>query len=150
MRDKLIAITPDKWGLLEALGKSNILNMQSLKAIVHDIANTRIEVAEEYYNAAKMLLENNIHDRSVISRAYYSMYHAARTVVYIKMRLDVQEHKKLIKKFKKVLIKEYNDYTLSTLMEDWRMERNLPDNDLCNHAVEDCKSIIEFCKNIIK
>ncbi|MFQ6057147.1 MAG: hypothetical protein ACE5J3_14345, partial [Methanosarcinales archaeon] len=67
-----MAITPEKWGLLEVL---------------------------PIFEAAKILLENNIHNRSIISRAYYGRYHAVRAVVYIKMHLDVQEHKKLIKKF---------------------------------------------------
>ncbi|MFQ6062943.1 MAG: hypothetical protein ACE5J9_07185, partial [Methanosarcinales archaeon] len=91
MKDKLMAITPEKWGLLEALGSANILNMQSLKTVVQDLANTRMDVAVEYLLAAKQLLENNIHDRSVISRAYYGMYHAARAAVYVRMRLDVPE-----------------------------------------------------------
>ncbi|MFQ6063595.1 MAG: hypothetical protein ACE5J9_10540 [Methanosarcinales archaeon] len=89
MRNELMAITPDKWGLIERLGEGGLLNIEDVKAVVQDLANTRMTVAEEYLLAAKILLENNIHDRSVISRAYYGMYHAVRAVVYIKMRLDI-------------------------------------------------------------
>jgi len=55
------------------------------------IANKRILVAEEYLELAKHLLNNNLQYRSVISRAYYAMYHAARAAVYIQMRLDVSK-----------------------------------------------------------
>ncbi|MFQ6072663.1 MAG: HEPN domain-containing protein [Methanosarcinales archaeon] len=145
MRNELMAITPDKWGLIERLGEGGLLNIEDVKAVVQDLANTRMTVAEEYFEAAKILLENNIHDRSVISRAYYGMYHAVRAVIYIRARLDVPEHKKLIKKFKKVLIRESKDYTSSTIVEDWRMRRNWyeynplvkPSENLCNQAVED-------------
>ncbi|MFQ6120553.1 MAG: HEPN domain-containing protein, partial [Methanosarcinales archaeon] len=99
--------------------QENLINIQIIESAVHDLALNRIEVAEDYYSIAKHLLDNDLHYRSIISRAYYGMYHAARAVVYLKMRLDVPVHKKLIKKFKKVLINEYNDYTFSTLTDDW-------------------------------
>ncbi|MFQ6062725.1 MAG: hypothetical protein ACE5J9_06065 [Methanosarcinales archaeon] len=75
MSNELMTITPDKWGLIERLSEGGLLNIEDVKI-----------VAEEYLLAAKILLENNIHDRSVISRAYYGRYHAVRAVVYIKMR----------------------------------------------------------------
>ncbi|MFQ6057080.1 MAG: HEPN domain-containing protein [Methanosarcinales archaeon] len=117
-----------------------------------------MEVAEDYLKVAKQLLHQDMHDRSVISRAYYGMYHAVRAAVYIRMRLDVPEHKKLIKKFEKVLIKEYNDSTFGSYFEKWRSNRNWyeynplvqPSRGLCVQAINDCKNIIEICKKLME
>ncbi|HID28124.1 MAG TPA: HEPN domain-containing protein [Methanosarcinales archaeon] len=65
--------------------------IDDVKVILLMIANKRILVAEEYLELAKHLLNNNLQYRSVISRAYYAMYHAARAAVYIQMRLDVSK-----------------------------------------------------------
>ncbi|MFQ6056933.1 MAG: hypothetical protein ACE5J3_13245, partial [Methanosarcinales archaeon] len=85
------------------------------------------------------------------------MYHAARAAVYVRMRLDVPEHKKLIKKFEKVLVNAGMVNTYSNLVNKWRSERNKyeyyplkkPDESTCIRAIEDCKEIIETCKNLI-
>lgn len=42
MINKLVALTPDKWGLLEELGEDSTLNMEKLKVKLQDLANKRI------------------------------------------------------------------------------------------------------------
>ncbi|MFQ6062890.1 MAG: hypothetical protein ACE5J9_06915 [Methanosarcinales archaeon] len=59
-----------------------------------------MDFAEYWFNLAKTLLSNNTSVRNVIGRAYYGMYHAARAAVYIHKRLDVTEHRELVKQFK--------------------------------------------------
>ncbi|HID27417.1 MAG TPA: hypothetical protein EYP22_06305, partial [Methanosarcinales archaeon] len=49
-----------------------------------------------------MLLDNDLHYQSIISRAYYKL-NAVRAAVYIQMGLDVQTHKDLVRKFRKVI-----------------------------------------------
>lgn len=132
--------------------------MEKLKVKLQDLANKRMAYSEKYLNVAKTLLDNNIDYQSVINRAYYSMYHAAHAAVYIQMRLNVTEHKKLITKFKKVLIRVYNDDTLGKLLNDWRMDRNNcdynpffePTKELCKQAITDCEVILETCKNLVE
>ncbi|MFQ6073187.1 MAG: HEPN domain-containing protein [Methanosarcinales archaeon] len=157
MESKLITLTPEKWGLLEELGSANALDLDKVKSMVQEIADKRMKFAEQYLNIAKMLLDNDLHYQSVISRAYYGMYHAARAAVYVQMRLDVLTHKDLIKKFRKVLINVYGDDTLGDWMNDWRTNRNRcdynpfeePTKEICNQAIRDCETIIETCKNLI-
>ncbi|HID28211.1 MAG TPA: hypothetical protein EYP22_10450 [Methanosarcinales archaeon] len=79
VRDKLMELTPDKWGLLVELNEKGLIDLQLVREAAHDLAKKRMSVAKEYFELAKQLLENNMQSRSIISRAYYgildSMFH---------------------------------------------------------------------------
>ncbi|MFQ6055510.1 MAG: HEPN domain-containing protein [Methanosarcinales archaeon] len=145
MESKLITLTPDKWGLIEELGNSKALDLDKVKSMV-----------KQYLNMAKMLLDNDLHYQSIISRAYYKL-NAVRAAVYIQMRLDVQTHKDLVRKFRKVLIKIYKDDSLGKCMNDWRINRNRCDynpfvvatRELCEKSIEDAEAILKVCKNLM-
>ncbi|MFQ6055793.1 MAG: HEPN domain-containing protein [Methanosarcinales archaeon] len=149
MVDPLLSLTPDKWGTIEKLSEQGVVDLDGAKTVLKEIALKRLEVAESHLEVAKILLEKDLHYRSIISRAYYCMYHAARAAVYIQLRLDVQKHQQLVTKFKEVLKKVYNNETLGESRDDWRMTRDYylyfePNVALCNQAIlqKSCKEYI--------
>ncbi|MFQ6072469.1 MAG: hypothetical protein ACE5KT_07205 [Methanosarcinales archaeon] len=76
------------------------MDINDAKVAIKEVAIKRMDFAEYWLNLAKTLLDNNTSVRNVLGRAYYGMYHAARAAVYIQMRLDVTEHRALVKQFK--------------------------------------------------
>ncbi|MFQ6054828.1 MAG: hypothetical protein ACE5KT_03715 [Methanosarcinales archaeon] len=115
-RNKLIDLTPDKWGLLVYLSTTGILDLDKVKTAMKEIANTRLAYAQEILDKAKQLKSLDPTDRLIINRAYYCMYHSARAAVYVQLQLDVEKHQALIEKFEKLLIREFDDTTLSDQM----------------------------------
>ncbi|MEA1895106.1 MAG: hypothetical protein U9N36_07885 [Euryarchaeota archaeon] len=78
-----------------------------------DVANYRIVFAEKILKKVQKLMVDDSTDRLIINRSYYRMYHAVRASVYVQMQLDVAKHQLLIVKFKKLLMRTFNDSKLS-------------------------------------
>nr|QNO44537.1 hypothetical protein CBGFFKFA_00003 [Methanosarcinales archaeon ANME-2c ERB4]QNO49664.1 hypothetical protein FBMMOPGC_00011 [Methanosarcinales archaeon ANME-2c ERB4]QNO50103.1 hypothetical protein GDOAKEED_00007 [Methanosarcinales archaeon ANME-2c ERB4] len=141
--DRLMELTPDKWRLLVSM---------------KDIAESGLVLAEENLVVAEKLLKTGLSNRTVIRKSYYSMYHAARSAVYVRMRLDVKKHRSLIDKFKKLLIRQSGDETLANQMNAWRMDRMKSDYDpdvevmegMCKSAISDAVMILDTCKNLVE
>ncbi|MCD4842436.1 MAG: HEPN domain-containing protein [Methanosarcinales archaeon] len=123
-----------------------------------DIAKSRLALAEDNISVAEKLLEVGFSNRTVIHKSYYSMYHAARSAVYLQMQIDVTRHRSLVDKFKKLLIRKFGDETLAKQMNVWRMDRIKCDYDLnvevaedmCESAISDASMIIDICKNLVE
>ncbi|MFQ6072443.1 MAG: HEPN domain-containing protein [Methanosarcinales archaeon] len=157
-RNKLMELTPDKWGLLVYLSNSGMVDLDRVKTAMKEIANTRLAFAQEIWDKAKQLKALDPTDGLIINRSYYCMYHAARAAVYVRLQLDVEKHQALIEKFEKLLIREFDDTTLSDTMDDLRMNRNECDYnplvtatvELCNNAIQDAEIILNTCKNLVE
>jgi len=155
-QNKLMELTPDKWGLLVYLSDHNALDLSTVKRFMNDIAESRLALAEDNLSVAEKLLETGLSNRTVIHKSYYSMYHAARSAVYLQMQLDVKEHRSLVNRFKKLLIRQFGDGTLARQMNNWRTERIKCDYDLsvevmdvvCESAISDAFMIVDTCKNL--
>ncbi len=158
-QNRLMELTPDKWGLLVYLSNHNrgvdlITIMRSMKSI----AESRLVLAEENLAVAEKLLETGLSNRTVIHKSYYSMYHAARSAVYVQMQLDVKKHRSLVDKFKKLLIRQFGDETLANQMNGWRMDRIKSDYDpdvevmeeMCESAISDAAMILDTCKDLVE
>ena len=125
---------------------------------MNEIAESRLVLAEDNLSVAEKLLETGLSNRTVIHKSYYSMYHAARSAVYLQMQLDVKEHRSLVGRFKKLLIREFGDETLANQMNTWRTKRiecdYYPDvevvDDICESAISDAIMIVDTCKNIVE
>jgi uncharacterized protein (UPF0332 family) len=122
-KNKLMELTPDKWGLLIYLNEHDAVDLTTIKRFMNDIAKSRLVLAEDNLSVAEKLLEAGLSNRTVIHKSYYSMYHAARSAVYVQMQLDVTRHRSLVNKFKKLLVREFGDETLAKQMNVWRSER---------------------------
>lgn len=157
--NKLMELTPDKWGLLVYLSDQDAgVDLTAIKIFMKHIAKSRLALAEDNISVAEKLLEVGFSNRTVIHKSYYSMYHAARSAVYIQMQLDVTKHRSLVDKFKKLLIRHFGDETLANQMNAWRMDRIKCDYNLnvvvaegmCEFAISDAAMIIETCRNLVE
>ncbi|MFQ6063441.1 MAG: hypothetical protein ACE5J9_09760, partial [Methanosarcinales archaeon] len=98
---KLMEITPKEWGLLVQLSEVNMVDLDRVKTAMKEIANARLEFAEELLDKAKQFKALDPTDKFIINRSYYCMYHSARAAVYVQLQLDVEKHQALIEKFEK-------------------------------------------------
>ena len=158
-QNKLTELTPDKWRLLVYLSDHSAgVDLTTVKHFMNEIAESRLVLAEDNLSVAEKLLETGLSNRTVIHKSYYSMYHAARSAVYLQMQLDVKEHRSLVGRFKKLLIREFGDATLANQMNMWRTKRiecdYYPDidvvDDICESAISDAIMIVDTCKNIVE
>ena len=157
-RNKLVELTPDKWGLLVYLNEHDAMDLTIVKRFMKDVAESRLVLAEDNLSVAEKLLKTGLSNRTVIHKSYYSMYHAARSAVYVQMQLDVKEHRSLVDKFKKLLIRQFGDKTLAKQMNIWRSERIGCDyypgveiaEDMCESAISDAVMIVNTCKNLVE
>ena len=158
-QNKLMELTPDKWSLLVYLSDQDAgVDLTEIKIFMKHIAKSRLALAEDNLSVAERLLEVGLSSRTVIHKSYYSMYHAARSAVYIQMQLDVTKHRSLVDKFKKLLIRQFGDETLANQMNAWRMDRIKCDYELnvvvaeemCESAISDAAMIIETCRNLVE
>ena len=157
-QNKLMELTPDKWGLLVYLSDHNALDLFMIKRFMIDIAKSRLALAEDDLSMAEKLLKIRLDNRTVIHKSYYSMYHAARSAVYVQMQIDVKEHRSLVGRFKKLLIRQFGDETLANQMNKWRSMRikcdYYPDveiaEEMCESAMSDAEMIIQTCKNLVE
>ena len=105
-------------------------------------------LAEDDLSVAEKLLEIRLDNRTVIHKLYYSMYHAARSAVYVQMQIDVKEHRSLVGRFKKLLIMKFGDETLANQMNTWKSMRvkcdYYPDVEI---AKEMCESAMSGCND---
>jgi len=151
-------LTPDKWGLLVYLNEHDALDLSTVKRFMNGIAESRLTLAEDNLSVAEKLLEIGLSNRTVIHKSYYSMYHAARSAVYVQMQLDVKEHRSLVGRFKKLLTRQFGDEALANQMNTWRTKRiecdYYPDvevvDDVCESAISDAIMIVDTCKNIVE
>ena len=157
-RNKLVELTPDKWGLLVYLNERDAMDLTTVKRFMNEIAESRLALSEDNLSVAEKLLETGLSNRTVIHKSYYSMYHAARSAVYVQMQLDVKEHRTLVGRFKKLLTKQFGDETLANQMNKWRSMRIKCDyypgvvvaDDMCGSAISDAFTIIDTCKNLVE
>ncbi len=89
-KNKLMELTPDKWGLLVYLNEHDAVDLTTVKRFMNDIAKSRLVLAEDNLFVAEKLLETGLSNRTVIHKSYYSMYHAARSAVYVQMQYQMQ------------------------------------------------------------
>lgn len=77
--------------------------MDNLKDPKAEYARYRLDKAKEEYEAAVILLENE-HYRAANNRAYYSVFHAMRSVLAFD-GYDSKKHSGIISEFRKTYIK---------------------------------------------
>ena len=116
-----------------------------------------LDQAEEEYNAAALLAGKGFY-REAISRAYYSMFHAAQAFLVIK-RVYPKSHKGVLQKFgeefvKSGLLERRMGHILSQA-ESMRLKADYDvgvkiDKDECEEILENCDIFISKIKETIK
>ena len=150
-------LTPDKWGLLVYLNEHDAVNLTTVKRFMKDVAESGLAITQDNLSIAEKLLEIGLSNRTVIHKPYYSMYHAARSAVYVQMQLDVTRLMSPVNKFKKLLVRQFGDEALANQMI-WRSERIGCDyypgveiaEEMCESAISDAVVIVNTCKNLVE
>lgn len=108
-----------------------------------------MDQSEEELNAALLLYGKEFY-REAISRAYYSMFHAAQALLYLR-RISPKSHKGVIQKFGEEFIKpgllEKKMGQMLTQAESMRLKADY-DVGAPIHK-EECKEILDNCKDFL-
>jgi len=122
-----------------------------------DEIDVLIEKSEERLNAARILFDKGYYEDAV-SRAYYSMFLAAKALLKTK-KIDVKTHKGLIYKFglefveKEIIEKEYGEaiHGAEELREeaDYSTFRRIHKEE-ARAVIEDAERFLERSKRIMK
>jgi len=104
-----------------------------------------IDQAEEEYDAANLLFNKGFY-RESISRAYYSMFHAAQALLIIK-KVYPKSHKGVIQKFGEEFVKpNFLERKMGHILAQAETMRLKADYDVGVKIDEDeCKEILENC-----
>jgi len=129
-----------------------------LNAIVYAVTTDRLRLAEEHLLAAQRALAGRPPQvRSAISRAYYCMYQAVRSVVFEHQRGDFDDHEKLPSK----IPDDFPDaHTWRNRLKDARLSRNDADyspyprqmasaRPEAASLVKDAKTLLAVCREYL-
>lgn len=116
-----------------------------------------LDQAEEEFNAANLLFGKGFY-REAISRAYYSMFHAAQALLVIK-KVYPKSHKGVIQKFGEEFVKpgllERRMGHILSQAESMRLKADYDvgvkiDKEECEEILENCEFFISQIKETIK
>jgi len=121
--DELQRLTASQGALLYRLVDLGYLTQAQVDELINRLVSDRFAKAADYLDFAQQLdVGLELHQPHVISRCYYAMYHAARSLVLHVRRADVDDHERLPVALGRVLGTSYGD-TLGR----WREVRNQVD-----------------------
>ena len=108
-----------------------------------------LDQAEEEFNAANLLFNKGFY-REAISRAYYSMFHAAQALLVIK-KIYPKSHKGVIQKFGEEFVKPgLLEIKMGHILSQAESMRLKADYDVgVKIAKDECEEILENCEFFI-
>lgn len=108
-----------------------------------------LDQAEEEFNAANLLFDKGFY-REAISRAYYSMFHAAQALLLIK-KIYPKSHKGVIQKFGEEFVKPgLLERKMGHILSQAESMRLKADYDVgVKIAKDECEEILENCEFFI-
>ena len=116
-----------------------------------------LDQAEEELSASQLLFEKQFY-REAISRAYYSMYHATQSLLFIK-KIMPKSHKGVIQKFGEEFVKpgllEKNMGQMLSQAESMRLKADYDvgitiSKGECEEILDNCHIFLSKIKEIIK
>ena len=109
-----------------------------------------MEVAEEELSSAYILLEHRRY-RDAISRAYYSMFHAARALLLLK-GLSPKKHAGTVSMFGKYYVKEgtVEEYYGKALTKAFQMRSKADYNVMYLPEREEAEEALELAENFLE
>jgi uncharacterized protein (UPF0332 family) len=148
-------ISSERYGLLLKLAQGGLFPQSALEDIVEAVTIQRYQLALNFQQTAQAIpLNSEINARNVISRNYYAMYQAARTVIFHVHREDLEGHETVAKKIGPILGTAFQE-----MLNDWRDYRNDADYspfppinlfDKANQSHQAVSVFITECKNLLQ
>jgi uncharacterized protein (UPF0332 family) len=116
-------ISSERYSHLLRLAQEGLFPESELEGIIEAVTIQRYQLAEDFRASAQaIVLNSEIDARNVISRNYYAMYQAARSVVFHVHRQDLDNHELVARKIGPILGSNFQN-----LLDDWRRYRNRAD-----------------------
>ena len=148
-------ISSERYSLLLKLAQGGLFPQSDLEGIVEAVTIQRYQLALNFQQSAQAItLNSEIDARNVISRNYYAMYQAARTVIFHVHREDPESHDAVAKKIGPILGTAFQD-----VLNDWRDYRNDADYspfpkinlfDMATQSHKVASGFINECKNLLQ
>ena len=116
-----------------------------------------LDQAEEEFEATNLLFDEGFY-REAISRAYYSMFHAAQAILFIK-KVYPKSHKGVIQKFGDEFVKpgllERKTGQLLSQADSMRLKADYDvgvkiDKEECKRIIKNCEIFLSRVKELIK
>lgn len=155
MLDDLQRLTPSQTTLLYRLVELGYLTQTQLDTLINRLVVDRFSKAIHYWQFAQHLDSSvALNQPHIISRCYYAMYHAARSLVFHVRRADLDSHERLPTTLGQILPVQYGD-----MLNHWREERNQIDYspylplDLANQvigALKDTAALVAACQTELR
>ena len=128
-----------------------------MESIYMEEIKHHLEKAHGKLNAARVLYENKIYE-DCVSRAYYSMFHAAKAVLLLK-GIKPKKHRGVIQKFGLEFVNEgYISRVLGKAFSTAREDREYADYDVyveitkeeAETTINDAEQFLEAIENVVK
>ena len=115
--------TATAFGLLQTVVSAAApLDAAKLQNIINELTLDRFNLATEFLSQAQTQDLSTINGRKIaISRSYYAMYHAGRTIIFHYERADVERHEEIARRLPPALP---NKAHWSIRLNEWRERRN--------------------------
>jgi len=116
-------LSSKEYGRIRLICAVGPLDAGALENLIVEVVTGRWNLALSFSRfAQKLPLEEEDNLRNIISRNYYACYQAARALVFLVTRSDVDDHAKLPVRFRDCL--EVKDKEKADLLDKWRDIRN--------------------------
>ncbi|MGD0112186.1 MAG: hypothetical protein ABSD48_09990 [Armatimonadota bacterium] len=143
--------------LTRIVEESSPLDSEGLRDMLQQFVSARMALARRFLsNAVDNAASEQPDFRLIVSRAYYAMYHAARSVVFAFSRADVDAHRELPSK----LPSDFPDRGLWVeRLKGWRIRRDAADyspfadedqNALKADAIADSGAFYQLCSEYVR
>lgn len=153
--DDLQRLTASQGALLYRLVTIGAFTQNQVDELFGQLTGDRFTKAEEYWRFAKQLDSAlPLNQPQIVSRCYYAMYHAARSLVLYVRRADLDDHERLPAALGQLLGTKYGDS-----LSQWRERRNQIDyspytppdlSDWTRDALADSSDLIAACRQALQ
>ncbi len=148
-------ISSERYSFLLKLAQEGLFPASELEGIVEAVTIQRYKLAFSFHESAQAIpLNSEINARNVISRNYYAMFQAARTVIFHVHREDLEGHEAVATKIGPILGTNFQNS-----LNKWRNYRNkadyspFPPIDLFKEANQSHQEVLVFiaeCKTLLQ
>jgi uncharacterized protein (UPF0332 family) len=147
-------ISSERYSHLLRLAQEGLFPESELEGIIEAVTIQRYQLADDFRASAQaIVLNSEIDARNVISRNYYAMYQAARSVIFHVHRQDLDNHELVARRIGPIL-----GSAPQNSLNEWRGYRNeadyspFPESDLfdvANQSHQAASMFLTECNNLL-